>query len=130
MWIFTKYGFFSAVSARRGNGRHGNPVDPGRIMVRARRREHLEALCTAFDEQLGKAAIMETATTDYRYRIVVDKPVWGRVMAALVDGLDYDNFKDAAAHLHGHGSAYVHALHAVWEIGRRMQAVEPERSRE
>ena len=73
---------------------------------------------------------METATTDYLYRIVVGKPVWGRVMAALVDGLDYDNFKDAAAHLHGHGSSYVHALHAVWEIGHRMQAVEPEKSGE
>lgn len=35
MWLFTKYGFFSAVSAREGDGSHGRPVDPERIMVRA-----------------------------------------------------------------------------------------------
>jgi len=38
MWLFTKHGFFSAVCARQGNGEHGQPVDPGRIMVRARGR--------------------------------------------------------------------------------------------
>ena len=35
MWIFTKHGFFSAVCARQGDGKHGQPVDPDRIMVRA-----------------------------------------------------------------------------------------------
>src|SRR5436305_641101 len=34
MWIFTKHGFFSAVCAREGDGSHGRPVDPDRIMVR------------------------------------------------------------------------------------------------
>jgi len=27
MWIFTRYGFFSAVCARQGDGGHGQPVD-------------------------------------------------------------------------------------------------------
>jgi len=27
MWLFTRYGFFSAVSARQGGGSHGQPVD-------------------------------------------------------------------------------------------------------
>ena len=44
MWIFTKHGFFSAVSARQGDGKHGEPVDIDCIMVRARIRGHLEAL--------------------------------------------------------------------------------------
>ena len=44
MWLFTKYGFFSAVCARQGSGHHGQPVDLNRIMVRARLRTHLEAL--------------------------------------------------------------------------------------
>ena len=35
MWIFTKHGFFSAVCARQGNGKHGQPIDLERIMVRA-----------------------------------------------------------------------------------------------
>jgi hypothetical protein len=44
MWIFSKYGFFSAVCARQGDGSHGQPVDPERMMVRARDQGHLEAL--------------------------------------------------------------------------------------
>ena len=39
MWLFTKHGFFSAVCARQGNGKHGQHVDPRRIMVRARVQE-------------------------------------------------------------------------------------------
>ena len=34
MWIFTKFGFFSAVCARQGSGKHGQPVEPTRIMYR------------------------------------------------------------------------------------------------
>ena len=28
MWIFTKYGFYSAMCARQGDGKHGQSVDP------------------------------------------------------------------------------------------------------
>jgi len=121
MWVFSKFGFFSAVCARQGDGGHGNPVDPGRIMVRARLREHLESLVAAFPEELAGVEIVQTPSTDYRYRVFVAKPVWAQVMAALVNDVDYDNFKDAAAHRHGHSSSYVHALHAVWDIGYRMK---------
>ena len=31
MWIFTKHGFFSAVCARQGNGKHGQLVDLERL---------------------------------------------------------------------------------------------------
>ena len=44
MWIFTKHGFFSAVCVRQESGKHGQTVDPNRIMVRTRLRAHLEAL--------------------------------------------------------------------------------------
>ena len=44
MWLFTKHGFYSAVCARQGEGGHGQPVNPDRIMVRARVHSHLEAL--------------------------------------------------------------------------------------
>ncbi len=121
MWVFCKYGFFSAVCARQGGGSHGNPVDPGRIMVRARLREHLESLVAAFPEELAGVEIVQTPSTDYRYRVFVDKPVWAQVMAALVNDLDYDNFKNAAAQRHGHSSNYVNVLHDVWGIGFRMQ---------
>jgi hypothetical protein len=52
MWIFTKHGFFSAVCARQGDGKHGQSVDPDRILVRARVRGHLDALKKRFPERL------------------------------------------------------------------------------
>jgi hypothetical protein len=58
MWIFTRYGFFSAVCAREGDGAHGRPIDPDRIMVRARLRDHLERLIAAFPELVGGATII------------------------------------------------------------------------
>jgi hypothetical protein len=129
MWIFTTHGFFSAVCARQGDGTYGLPPGTEKIMVRARCRDHLVRLGSAYPEQLGTLAITESADTDYRYRVFVDKPVWRQVMAALVDDIGYDNFKNVAARVHGHGSAYVHALHEVWEIGYRMQAAESQTSK-
>lgn len=64
MWLFTKHGFFSAVCARRGNGKHGQPVDPSRIMVRARVRGYLKALQTRFPDQLGSCEILDSGGTD------------------------------------------------------------------
>ena len=115
MWIFTKYGFYSAVCARQGDGRHGQPVDPDRIMVRARDRAHLEALIAKFPEQLGLSEIKAFPGTDYAYRIFVPKAAWSRVLSALGDDLDYDNFKTAVGNHQGYND-YEHSLHKVWQI--------------
>jgi hypothetical protein len=69
MWIFTKHGFYSAVCARQGDGKHGQLVDPNRIMVRARVRDHLEALKRRFPDLLGQCQIRESPDADYAYRI-------------------------------------------------------------
>src|SRR6185295_9914327 len=53
MWLFTKHGFYSAVCARTGDGRHGQPPDVTRIMVRARVKEHLNGLKDRFPDLLG-----------------------------------------------------------------------------
>jgi hypothetical protein len=122
MWIFTKHGFFSAVCARQGDGRHGQPVDPDRIMVRARVREHLEALKKRFPPLLGQCEIREFAGTDYAYRLFVDKPVWSQVLAGLAEETDYDNFKSEVARHQGRvGAAYEHSLHEVWLVMNRLQ---------
>ena len=68
MWIFTKYGFYSAVCAHQGDGRHGRPVDPDRIMVRARVRGHLDALKERLPDLLGDCEIKAFAGTDYAFR--------------------------------------------------------------
>lgn len=122
MWLFTKYGFYSAVCARQGDGRYGQPVDPDRIMVRARVRMHLDALKERFAGLLGGCEIQEFSGSDYAFRIFVEKPVWSQVLVGLNDELDYDNFKSEVAHHQGKaGAAYEHSLHEVWSVMHRLQ---------
>lgn len=122
MWVFTKHGFFSAVCARQGSGEHGNPVDPNRIMVRARVGAHLEALKKRFPDQLGPCEIQEFAGSDYAVRIFVAKSVWSQVLAGLAEETDYDNFKSEVARHQGRaGAAYERSLHDVWSVMYRLQ---------
>ena len=122
MWIFTKHGFFSAVCARQGNGKHNQPVDPDRIMVRARLRDHLEALKRRFPDLLGGCEIHETTSTDYAFRLFVQKSAWMQVLAGLVEETDYDNFKSKVARHQGKaGADYEHSLHEVWSVMNRLQ---------
>ena len=115
MWIFTRYGFFSAVCARQADGGYGAPVDHERIMVRARARAHLEALLARFPDQLGSCEIRESSATDYAFRILVSKSAWSEVMAELARDIDYGNFKsEVARHQGAAGAAYEDALHEVW----------------
>lgn len=125
MWIFTRYGFFSAVCARQGDGSHGQPVDPTRMMVRARRREHLELLLQRFSAGLTvRPVIHEARSTDYRYRIFLPKAEWALILTAIGNDVDYDNFKDAAHEqldATSAGRAYTHALSEVWEVMYELQ---------
>ena len=125
MWIFTKHGFFSAVCARTGAGKHGQPVDPERIMVRARLRCHLKALKEYFPDLLGQHEIQESAGTDYAFRLFVPKSAWVQVLAGLAEETDYDNFKSEVARHQGKaGAAYEHALHDVWSVMHTLQQTE------
>lgn len=122
MWLFTKYGFFSAVCARQGDGRHSQPVDPTRIMVRARLKPHLEALKERFPEHLANCKIMEFPGSDYAFRIFVTKTNWSVVLVGLNEELDYDNFKSEVARFQGQdGESYEHALHDVWSVMNQLQ---------
>ncbi len=117
MWLFTKYGFFSVVCARQGDGKHGRPVDPSQMMVRARVRDHLDSLKARFPELLGGCDIKEYAGTDYAYRIFVDKSVWSEVVVGLTEDIEYDNFKSEVAQFQGRdGRDYEHSLHDVWSV--------------
>lgn len=132
MWLFTRYGFFSATSAHgRGRG-----ADPHRIMVRARVRQHLVNLRTRFARHLGGTRIIESAATDYRYRMFVPKWVWSAVCAKLAGETEWTNFKGEVARYtvdqadntgpRDHAEIdqarrYEHALHEVWAIMHRLQ---------
>ena len=122
MWIFSTHGFFSAVCARKGNGRHGQPIDPDRIMVCARIRSHLEALKKRFPDLLGEIEIDESAGTDYAFRIFINKPIWSEIVSGLAEETNYDNFKSEVARYQGRkGEAYEHSLHEVWSVMNRLQ---------
>jgi hypothetical protein len=122
MWLFTKQGFFSAVCARQGDGAHGQPIDPDRIMVRARTRDHLETLRKEFSDLLGKCEIHESASTDYAYRLFVPKTAWIKVVARLAEQIDYDSFKSKVASLSArNAAAYEDSLHQVWSVMHRLQ---------
>jgi len=114
MWLFTKYGFYSAVCARQGTGKLGAPVDPERVMVRARTRAHLEALKERFQD-LATCEIKAFAGSDYAYRLFVEKSTWATIVAALTSEMDYDNFKSEVGRRRN-DRAYEEALHAVWDV--------------
>jgi hypothetical protein len=120
MWLFTKYGFYSAVCARQGDGGYGQPVDENRVMVRARVRQHLDALKKRFPELLGDVEICVFQGSDYAFRIFVPKSTWAAVTAALAEELSYDNFKAEAARGDA-GDDYEAALHDVWGVMHRLQ---------
>jgi len=88
MWLFTAQGFYSVVAHRR---------DPGRVIVRARAREDLEAL----KEQIPSLRIFEDEQADYRYRAVAAHEEWVAAVAVLAAGIDYPNFKAAVAERQG-----------------------------
>ena len=115
MWLFTKYGFYSAVCARQGDGKQGMPVDLDRMMVRARSQRHLEALIERCPDQLGNCEVEESSHTDYRFRLFVSKNAWRRVADQLIAEMEYDNFKGAVAKHRGH-DAYERSLHDVWKV--------------
>ena len=122
MWLFTKHGFYSAVCARQGDGSHDQPVDPDRIMVRVRVRNHLEALKQRFSDLLAECEIKEFTGTDYAFRIFVPKSIWSQVLVGLNEEMDYDNFKsEVARHQGSEGAAYEHSLHEVWSVMNRLQ---------
>ena len=122
MWIFTKHGFYSAVCASQGDGGYKRAVDSDRIMVRARVIGHLEALKARFPSLLNDCAIQAFTGTDYAYRLFVPKTEWVKVVAALAEETDYNNFKsEVADHQGSSGRDYEDALHEVWHVMHQLQ---------
>jgi hypothetical protein len=104
MWLMTTKGFISAV-AHRDN--------PELIMIRARERTTLVQL-------LPGKEIIETPSADYRYRCTLPKLEWILLVSDLAQGVDYPNFKTAAAKVKSNSPAYLDFLHKVWSLGERL----------
>lgn len=110
MWLITPIGFFSVVQ---------KPADvaAGTLTVRARVRADLEALRAHHLPGLGE--VVESHTNDYRFRAVAPKQEVANAMAAMVNGLDYSNFKDRVAQTQGTHRSDLY--HGVWDVLYRLQ---------
>jgi len=110
MWLLTTIGFYSVVQHRD---------DPDMLIVRARTREDIEALC---DRRLPVGDIVAEAGTDYRYRVFCARAEFEEAVAGLVHDLDYPNFKNAVAERQGAERAGLYSK--IWSLLHRLQADE------
>jgi hypothetical protein len=110
MWIQSRSGAFSLVLAD----------DRDTMLIRARLRKHLELL-QGEHPKLTDHPIVETSEGDYRWQIGAPPSLVAAIVAKLVLGIDYDNFKDACSKRDDLCSDYLTAVSQVWGVLRRMQ---------
>lgn len=118
MWLFTRYGFFSAACALKKNG----AIDKDTIMVRSRTKRHLLNLKRRFSGL--STEILVDSGTDYRYRIIIPKSQWVEMVSEIASEQTWSNFKNEAAEFareNGDSTGYVHALHDIWETMYELQ---------
>ena len=96
MWLFTIYGMYSIAQADARVGGSGDD-----LMVRARMREHLEAIQNRFPGMIGKLKIIEISEADYGYRLVVRRSIWAQIASELTMEQTWSNFKSEAAKSRG-----------------------------
>jgi hypothetical protein len=117
MWVFVRYGFYSVACASKPDG----SLDKSSVMVRARRKDHLQNLRDRFP-MLADAEIITMPHRDYRHRLIVPKKVWVPILAEMAEEQEWSNFKnEAARHQRKGGASYTNALHDVWGIMYSLQ---------
>lgn len=85
MWLFSDEGFVSAVKHK---------YLPGHLMVRARYEKDIRALAERLEQVGSKVTCKETKDADYRWRLTCKKKAYKAAMCAMIDDLDYTNFKN------------------------------------
>jgi hypothetical protein len=108
MWIMTNNSYLSIVSKDCG---------PAELLVRARRAGDIEKV-------FPDAKVTRNTKSDYLYRAVVPRDLVKQALAALIDKIDYPNFKDSVQDGALH-AAYV----AVWHAMAGLQHPPPEMER-
>lgn len=98
MWVFTQYGFISAVD---------NGHVPGKLAIRARDKKSLEFLAA-----LTEQTIAQNKGSDYPYRVFVTKQELADYLVAQVEDIDYSNFKDRV--YASRGGKFAGACGKVW----------------
>ena len=102
MWLMTKHGFYSVVEK-----------EPNVFHVRSRVRQDLENLVQRVP--LPDADISSSDTTDYKYRVIVDKDDLLKIMRFFGDTVDYTNFKNKVGLTPDQANKH-HAYAEVWKV--------------
>jgi len=92
MWVCFNDAFVSIVT---------DPKNPGWLLVRARRKEHLQALFPA-------QRVITTPKNDYRYRVSLPMLVVMETVSKRIQDLKYPNFKDSVK------EDELHNMYAKW----------------
>lgn len=100
MWIFLNNAYLSIVRHRDS---------PNKLLVRARRREHIRAV-------FPHASIIETSGADYAFRATIHEVVVADVVSDTILNIDYDNFKGSIQN-----KKYYNVCLDVWSTMYRYQ---------
>lgn len=107
MWAMTTEGFYSAVQDRK---------DPNKLHIRGRVKKDIVDLTEMINEareKQGKPKVtaFKPKSSDYQWRVIVDREDFALAMARRVMQIDYTNFKSAVdKRSPKHGKVY----HRVW----------------
>jgi hypothetical protein len=96
MWLMLSDCFFSIVA---------KDCSPTELLVRARRAGDIEKV-------FPDAKVTRNTKSDYLYRAVLPREVVKQALAAMIDKIDYPNFKDSVEDRSLH-AAYVGVWHAM-----------------
>jgi hypothetical protein len=101
MWIFQNNAFLSVVQ---------NRDDQDTLLVRARVAGHIQRV-------FPEAKVFTDSKADYLYRAFIGRKSVARAVAASIESIDYDNFKDSVDDDRLH-VAYMN----VWGVMEKLQA--------
>ncbi|MDI9569145.1 MAG: hypothetical protein QM278_00200 [Pseudomonadota bacterium] len=101
MWIFADQGYLSIIQDFR---------DPDTLIVRARFPDHIRNI-------FPDAQVTKTPGRDYLYRTLLPRGEVAERIKALVEGIEYSNFKDAVE-----APLYQRACGEIWGILHRYQS--------
>lgn len=117
MWLFLNNAFVSAVE---------HMDSPDLIVLRARAKGDISRFIGVEVEET------ETPRADYRYRIIIKREEFAKVLATLATRIDYTNFKNSVKAWDRH-AAYTGVWHEMFDFQKRrlspyVETISPARS--
>lgn len=112
-------GFYSVVVPK---DQRTGAMEPGRRMIRARRKADLVRLKARHPILAGAPILQSPAHADYRWRLLCDRDAFAQVMREMAELIDYDNVKGESHRNDDQlGVAFSTAMHACHAAFARLQ---------